>query len=600
MILNRKISNSRNIKWFNKLGYENNLNLPRLIIPKLSDTKGRYLASVKPLVDVEAFKKHEKLANDFFENEGLQLDKTLREEDKANGKSLKYPFSYIEKDWDSMYLGGRYSSAINVNPGYGLNESSFNHDSMVRVCAFITSTLKCLQKLKLDAFEPDGKLCMASFAKQFGTSRIPQVNCDVLRCSPNSNHIAVLCNEQIFELQVLFGENGILDMKNMQESLNRIKDRSLQNKPFSLSALTGEDRDVWAMQRDELFHEDVINQVSLDSIDTALFVLVLDERSGNSLSQQSEMTLHGLGSNRWYDKLQVIAYEDGHVGLNFEHSFSDGTAWNRWLHEVWHDMHDTNSGFSRLPEMDKIVENNPFRLLEWNVPNSVTDSIEKAKENLQEMAKNTDSYTTDITSMTKDLCKQWKLSPDGIAQMGYQLGYANLHGNITATYESCATRAFLHGRTETIRSATSDALNFVNSVQNNDSKDMQKNLLHKAVHRHVDMAKTAAQGQGVDRHLFALSSIAGKSGKPVHPFLSDPIKSMSSHFKLSSSNVTMPFLKYFTFGAVVQDGYGLGYLVQKDKLALSVTSYKSCKQTDSLKLSSSIDKAFQHIQQIQN
>ena len=40
---------------------------------------------------------------------------------------------------------------------------------------------------------------------------------------------------------------------------------------------------------------------------------------------------------RW-DKIQVIVDPKGRVGLQFEHSFSDGLCWNRWLGEIWHAM----------------------------------------------------------------------------------------------------------------------------------------------------------------------------------------------------------------------------------------------------------------------
>lgn len=46
-------------------------------------------------------------------------------------------------------------------------------------------------------------------------------------------------------------------------------------------------------------------------------------------------------------------------------------------------------------------------------------------------------------------------------QMAMQLAHFRVHGHLVSTYESANHAAFKHGRTETIRSATNEALAFV-------------------------------------------------------------------------------------------------------------------------------------------
>jgi hypothetical protein len=60
--------------------------------------------------------------------------------------------------------------------------------------------------------------------------------------------------------------------------------------------------------------------------------------------------------------------------------------------------------------------------------------------------------------MTKEDVKKSKLSPDGLMQMVLQLAHVRAHGYTPSTYESATTAAFKHGRTETIRSATPEAV----------------------------------------------------------------------------------------------------------------------------------------------
>ncbi|GLD65368.1 carnitine O-palmitoyltransferase 2, mitochondrial [Lates japonicus] len=54
----------------------------------------------------------------------------------------------------------------------------------------------------------------------------------------------------------------------------------------------------------------------------------------------------------------------------------------------------------------------------------------------------------------KEQLKKSKLSPDAISQLAFQMGFLRQYGETVATYESCSTAAFKHGRTETIRPAT--------------------------------------------------------------------------------------------------------------------------------------------------
>lgn len=53
--------------------------------------------------------------------------------------------------------------------------------------------------------------------------------------------------------------------------------------------------------------------------------------------------------------------------------------------------------------------------------------------------------------------QEWKMSPDAVAQMAFQLAFKRLHGTMPSVYESCTTRWFHRGRTEVIRSCTTGA-----------------------------------------------------------------------------------------------------------------------------------------------
>ena len=105
-------------------------------------------------------------------------------------------------------------------------------------------------------------------------------------------------------------------------------------------------------------------------------------------------------------------------------------------------------------------------------------------------------------------------------------------------------------------------------------------MFRKAISRHLQYAAWAADGQGVDRHLFGLKKCL-KEGEPVPEIYTDESFSKTNHWELSTSQLSSPFLDGWGYGegmlfltltehdlsygtlnanncmAVVPDGYGL-------------------------------------------
>lgn len=564
--------------WFNRMLLTNEYNLPRLPVPQLEETVQRYLESVRPLVSTKEWEAHKEVTSAFKYKEGRQLQEILlrRELNQAMGRA--YPFSYIEKDWDDMYLAARYQSPINVNPSYGLlDETEGNLKGMIpRSAAFVRSMMKWWTKVKMSELEQDKNQCMAGFARQFGTARIPKRKTDTLVSYPHAVHIVVMSGNNYYKLNVLSPDGKhLMAQQQLEEQLDFILNSSTQNdnNDVDLSTLTAEKRDIWAQIRNSLVAYHPLNAETLEVIDSALFILVLEDRNPANMKQRMELSLHGQGCHRWFDKLQVIVQPDGHLTINFEHSFSDGTIWNRWLHECWHDMRHSDSGFTPLKEMPEYFGASKPEKLNWKLSNNLIEDVRKAECHFGDFAGNLNSECLIYTGFAKRECKKWQLSPDGIAQMALQLAFYRTHGKIAPTYESCSTRQFHHGRTETIRSATPAAEAFVNSVETGMAVTTQRELLVAAIKNHVEIAKIAQKGLGVDRHLTALNSIATEYGIRSN-FLTSSVRAESTHFRISSSNVTMPLLQYFSFGAVVPHGYGVGYLLHSKSINLCLTHYK--------------------------
>ena len=166
--------------------------------------------------------------------------------------------------------------------------------------------------------------------------------------------------------------------------------------------------------------------------------------------------------------------------------------------------------------------------------------------------------------------------------MAFQMSYFQLHNTLGPTYESCSTRGFFRGRTETIRACSDDMATFITAFSKKDSfrKSELCEMMYQAAGRHVALAKEAMIGLGCDRHMMALKIIAEEGGYEIPGIFTDPMYAHSQTFVLSTSNVSSPELDVFGFGAVVGDGYGIGYQILQDVFPICVTSYHDSPNTN--------------------
>lgn len=90
--------------------------------------------------------------------------------------------------------------------------------------------------------------------------------------------------------------------------------------------------------------------------------------------------------------------------------------------------------------------------------------------------------------------------------MLFQVAYFLTHGKPCATYEAAQVRKFQLGRTETIRIATEESVAFTKALLDDSVSDQTKKARFLAATKvHGQDAKNAADGMGIDRHMFGRS-----------------------------------------------------------------------------------------------
>jgi carnitine O-palmitoyltransferase 2 len=577
--------------------------LTRLPIPKLEDTMARYLSAVEPVVTPAQLAETRAAAAEFEKGDGARLHAALVARDAANKHT-----SYINAWWLDMYLSDRQPIVINYNPQIKLKEDpvAAKNAQSQRAASLIASTVRVHRTLRDGKLEPDVfhtkpqqsktrafehfcrllpesvsfygaaafgayPLDMSQYENLFSSARIPAVGRDELRKFSGSKHIVVQRGAKFYKFDVLRDDGASVPDEQILANIEAILAKPLvvgTAEAPGVGLMTTLDRDVWARERAQL--NTGVNKASLEAIDSALFVVSLEHTSPSTPKELSRTFLVGDGSNHWFDKsVQLLVAANGTASVNFEHSWGDGVAVLRYLNEMYSDS--IKSPVLTSPGADSVAPSE----LEWDVDARATKVLQDAKTTF-------DAWNARLlvecaqTPVTRAIASKYSIGTDGVMQMAIQLAHFRLHGKFVATYESASTAAFKHGRTETVRSCTNEAVGFVTTMTNGSASDAEKVLaLRNAVKKHSELTKNGVMGQGFDRHLFGLRKMAELEGSAVPKLFTLPAHDIMGRIILSTSTLSSPALEGGSFGPVNDDCYGIGYGIEKEGSAFQLASYRS-------------------------
>ena len=210
--------------------------------------------------------------------------------------------------------------------------------------------------------------------------------------------------------------------------------------------------------------------------------------------------------------------------------------------------------------------------LEFVLDKELQLAIAKSQKGFEKEMELQDLKIVHFTAYGKNTMKAYKTSPDAWAQLIKQLAFFRMFNRPGVTYESAQTRKFLLGRTEVIRSTSAEAKAFCEAMLNPKVSDIEREKLFKAaVGRHIQYAAWAVEGQGVDRHMFGLRMLV-KEGEEMPEVFKDEAFGKSSHWEMSTSQLSTPYLEGWGYGEVVEDGYGLSYEINDDSIRWGVTT----------------------------
>ena len=497
--------------------------LPRLPIPSLEETLDKLPKALEALQTPEEQEETLKVVEEFRNGEGPKLQQLLVDYEREGVASGRIG-SYVEEAWNDSYLTPNDSVVLNLNPFFVLEkhpDPKVARDQIHRAASLSFASLKMASLLKKETLPPDtikGKtLCMDQFKALFGSTRVPEGKGykDHIHVYPNSTHVVVLIKQHIYYFQALWPEDSSVavnehDIKDILEAIKKhansqpmegtqvefvhklgngvhVEVDSKSSSQQAIGVLTSLPRAEWAAARQMIVDGcNDHNREALHVIESALFVLVLDDHIPKNPNDMAANMLHGsyelamsedgaliqVGSccTRWYDKLQLIVCADGTAGVNFEHSAIDGHTALRYGSDIFAEtiinfaqsITQLIYGNGWIPDnLDATINraatsiahngNQPTssdkpildvfpKQLTFDLPDEVVDRIHYAETALGDQINASDTIVLEFHGYGKNLIVKNSLSPDSFVQLSIMLAYYRLYGRFVNTYEPVMTK----------------------------------------------------------------------------------------------------------------------------------------------------------------
>ncbi|EDV22543.1 uncharacterized protein TRIADDRAFT_28550 [Trichoplax adhaerens] len=591
--------------------------LPKQPVPDLQGSLKKYLASALPMVSDEQYAKTEALVKEFGKPGGIgeQLHQVVVEKAKTTK-------NWLADWWTDAYLKSRQpvvlTSSVGAISGYEPVQTEDEYINLsARAAVSLATYYQQIYQQTLPVYKAGETIfCMHQAKHYFASGRIPRQDRDDFEYQKLdddlSTHMIVSHNNQFFVVEAI-KDNKVVSYAEMKMQIQRIMQMSTEiAEPVGI--LTTADRETWANAL-RLLNQDPDNYRNWRTIHRAIIVLSLETKKVEPSVQPDHPDymdelysiftangLHGYGTqfnsgNRWNDKVLNFSVNGyGCFGLAAEHSNIDGVPIFQLVYLIEHYMYVYTSQSVSQEVLNQVEQ--PKRI-EWKLNDELHQIIRQTAEKFDKAVEDVNQRGMIFDDYGKEFIKSIKMSPDSFIQMALQLTYYILENKLPNHYESCSMARYTYGRTETIRSTTSKSKILCEVwVDPKSTINDKKVAFIEAVKAHSQLAKETAMGKAWDRIMFAMATVASEKGLPQPEIFSDPAFQLMSQFQLSTSQGTYGPFSNSIFAAVCNEGYGVSYNIQPDRLTFTCSNFNSCERTSSKKFLNSLRQFLRDFKQL--
>ncbi|MEN3359317.1 MAG: carnitine O-acetyltransferase [Mycobacteriales bacterium] len=558
--------------------FDNEDVLPRVPLPTLEASCELFLDWSAPLLTAEQRARTEAAVAGFLtpDSPARTLQAALAGYDATPGVR-----SWLDTFWPYRYLGRRDRIALNANFFFLFRDTG--ESQLDRAAGLVAAALNYKVRLDQELIAPVVQRGQPQSMEQhkylFGTTRIPGATQDTVRAPytaaepgpARARHIVVFVRGNMFRLDVIAPNGRPHSPDDLVAGLRAVQAAGARTAPTGTSVghLTTKARAEWAASREALLAHAPANAAALDTVETALFCLCLEDTAPADQLAASDLLLHGDSGNRWFDKaVSLIVFADGRAGINVEHCTLDGTTILSFVDALL-----GTPAAEQSIRSDAVPAGTPAAApITFALDEELRADVRAAAAAFAAYSAATATTVVSFADFGSTRAKQLRVSPDAFVQCAYQVAHQRAKGHLGATYESIATRHWQHGRTEAMRVVTPELQRFVAAMDDPDADAASRRAaLTAAAERHAARARQCQAGQAPEQHLWELQLIQRRRGAELGvtepPALYDsPGWTVMREDYLSTSSAPSTNITYFGFGSTSQRCIGVGYVLLPDRL----------------------------------
>ncbi len=483
--------------------------------------------------------------------------------------------------WDDMYLQSRDATPVNVSFGLELESKEWfprEAGSLLSMAGAILAAYDHYRSIQEDKLAVDMErnkpLCMSQPGRLFSNRKAGSGKDKLIPCYKEGaeQHVIVLLRGQVYRLQVADQEGRRISQHRLAQQLAQLdKNKTGQTDIIDLTPMTAVDRNRCADLQARFIEFDENNKKLLEEIEGAFCCVCLDAAEESETPSISRQLLTGNGDNRWFDKsLQFVKLPKGGVGVTIEHTPADAGAWVPLINRI-----------TEVLKQESLLDGELCSGPELLIP-KIDDQLRKdlidASKNFHDELSQVELDDIVIKGIRQDDLRVKNISPDAFYQMVFQVAASKAGYTNPPTYESVSMRHFKNGRTECLRTLSSEVAALVASLKSHKSSEASKSeLLITALKAHSNKIKACKKGSGVCRHLFALEKkweelYKADGAKKPEIFTDSVYQDLVKKNTLSTSCVADPGISRFVFGPVEKDdGLGIAYYPTSDELRATIS-----------------------------
>lgn len=494
--------------------------LPKLPLPDLPDTLGFYLDSARPFLTNENFTHTSRVISEVQASQCRNLQERL----ELRLLDPQVDNWHFDLQINDMYLRRR-APIHPYGTFYGSHLPTIEpHSQAGRAAIIAASAWQFKQNLDAgnveDQYVNEELLCMDSLRWLFNTNRQPSKTLDKICQYPSNDYLVALRKGHVFK--IMFTSNGCpATHATLKAVFQSVLERSNASLP-AVATLTASERDSWAVLRAKVILASTENRALIDMIETAAFVVCLDDESPKTPSQRCNQLLLGNPANRWSDKsLQFVVCQNGVSGYVCEHTMLDALS-VRPLNAF---ITDAITGIKPSSEVAK-PSNGYEELVEqyrFTTDNCIDEEIVRVKEHFDATYSPAEFIRFDVPILNNGLLRAHKIPSKFGCQLAIQLASYLHYGQQYPSWETITTMTFRKGRLDWMQVVSPSMAAFCKlAARSNTATTDSLRLLREAAKAHTSTMTRIMRGRGFAAHLEALREAILEANEELPNLFTDP------------------------------------------------------------------------------